>query len=93
LDIKFENKFSSKTALLLVCFNGKQILNTNILSEATGKLVKDFISKNKNKQNIISIGKKSKKIKIKAKEKTFYCDKLISTIPLNDFCNLYIKIF
>ncbi len=45
----------------------------------------------KNKQNIISIGKKSKKIKIKAKEKTFYCDKLISTIPLNDFCNLYIN--
>ena len=53
MDIKFENKFSSKTALLLVCFSGKQILNTNFLSEATRKLVKDFTSKNKNKQNII----------------------------------------
>ena len=53
MDIKFENKFSSKTALLLVCFSGKQILNTNILSEATRKLVKDFTSKNKNKHNII----------------------------------------
>ena len=53
MDIKFENKFSSKTALLLVCFSGKQILNTNILSEATKQLVKDFTSKNKNKQNII----------------------------------------
>ena len=64
--------------------NGIQSLFDSYLNSLNDKKI--LIKKN---QKIISINKKNKKILIKTKKKIFYCDKLISTIPLNEFCKIY----
>ena len=43
-------------------------------------------------QKIISVQKKNKKIIVHTNQKKYSCDKLISTIPLNEFCEITDKI-
>ena len=64
--------------------NGIQSLFDNYLNSLDYKKV--TLEKN---QKIINVRQKNKKIIIKTKNKLVQCDKLISTIPLNEFYKIY----